>query len=114
MTTKEIAMLLNVAEITARKWAKENNVKFNTLPSGLHSYDWTEEDIKRFKERRKRGRPSLVTTAAAAAVAAIAVSATATVINPIKILAPITAASVAGKFATNQKRFVDKGKKKKS
>lgn len=60
MTCQEIAVRYNVAEITVRKWAAANEVKY--IGEGVRkTYQWTEDDCKRFEERREpgweKGRP---------------------------------------------------------
>ncbi len=53
LTTKEIAELAGVAEITARKWAKNNNLE-SFGNGGGKAYLWTEADLERFKSRNKQ------------------------------------------------------------
>lgn len=47
-STAEIAKEANIASITARVWAKKNNIQF--IGEGLRkTYIWTEEDLKKIK-----------------------------------------------------------------
>lgn len=58
MKTNEVAKMLGVAPRTARQWAKENNVQQGELVNSIWTYDWSDEDIERFKSRKTtRGRP---------------------------------------------------------
>ena len=57
MTTKEFAKKCKVAEITVRKWCKNNNIQRQLGRQGVMEYVLTNEDIKTFKNRPKRGRP---------------------------------------------------------
>jgi hypothetical protein len=53
--TAEVTVMCECDKSTAQKWAKANNVKF--IGSGRRKdYEWTEADIKRFKERPRPGR----------------------------------------------------------
>ena len=60
MTCQEVAKCFETAEITARKWAAANGVNF-TGEGVRKTYQWTEDDCKRFSERREpgweKGRP---------------------------------------------------------
>jgi predicted site-specific integrase-resolvase len=56
MTTDEAATRLGIARITARKYAKENNLKRKMNLRGIMAYVWTEKDIKNYRPGAK-GRP---------------------------------------------------------
>ncbi|GMO44241.1 MAG: hypothetical protein Pg6C_06130 [Treponemataceae bacterium] len=54
MTTQEVAKKYGVAHITAQKWAAANGVA--SIGEGVRkTFQWTEEDLLRFSERRGRG-----------------------------------------------------------
>jgi predicted site-specific integrase-resolvase len=54
MQTNEVAALLGVAPITARKWAAENGVSY--IGEGQRkTYLWNESDIERFRNRKGPG-----------------------------------------------------------
>jgi len=54
MTSQEVAKRFNTASVTVRKWALENNVAY-TGEGRRKTYIWTEEDCKRFAERKSPG-----------------------------------------------------------
>ena len=56
MTTEEVAKITGCKQITARKWALANGVKF-IGSSNRKMYIWTDADLARFKARKKPGRP---------------------------------------------------------
>jgi predicted site-specific integrase-resolvase len=54
-TTPDIVRLLHVAESTATKWARDNDLEY--IQVGKKKYRlWSQEDIEHFKERAKPGR----------------------------------------------------------
>jgi hypothetical protein len=53
--TAEVTVLCECDNSTAQKWAKANNVNFIGV-GRRKDYEWTESDIKRFKERPRPGR----------------------------------------------------------
>lgn len=55
MTTEEIAMRAGCATVTARKWAKDNDVSY-AGSDRAKIYIWTEEDFQRFLLREKPGK----------------------------------------------------------
>lgn len=58
MTSKEVAERFNVSLMTVLAWARKNSVKHDVAIHGILSYDWSDEDVERFKNRnKKRGRP---------------------------------------------------------
>jgi hypothetical protein len=57
MTTKELASRCKVADITVRKWCLKNGIKRKLGKQGVMEYELTEKDVKRFQNRRSKGRP---------------------------------------------------------
>jgi len=56
MTTREVAELYNVAEITVKKWAqKDGKIKRKMNYCGIMAYDITKADCKRFESRPAPG-----------------------------------------------------------
>ena len=55
MTTEEISMRAGCATVTARKWAKDNDVSY-VGSDRAKIYIWTEEDFQRFLLRAKPGK----------------------------------------------------------
>jgi len=54
MTCKEVAARFGTAEITVRKWAAGNGVAY--VGEGVRkTYQWSEDDCKRFSERESPG-----------------------------------------------------------
>jgi hypothetical protein len=54
MTSEEVAKRFNVASITVRAWALDNNVSY--IGEGRRkTYQWTEEDCLRFSKRQGKG-----------------------------------------------------------
>jgi len=54
MTSQEVAKRFNVAHITVRVWASANGVSY-TGEGNRKTYQWTEEDCKRFSARPGKG-----------------------------------------------------------
>lgn len=58
MTCQEVADKFGVSRECAVVWARKNSVKHDVAIHGILSYDWSDEDVERFKNRnKKRGRP---------------------------------------------------------
>jgi hypothetical protein len=55
MTTDEVARLSECALVTVQKWAAANGVAY-TGRGGRKTYNFTEADIERFRQRPKPGR----------------------------------------------------------
>lgn len=54
LTSQEVAVRYGAAHITVRKWAAANGVAF--IGEGARkTYQWTEDDCKRFEARKKPG-----------------------------------------------------------
>jgi DNA-binding transcriptional MerR regulator len=55
MTTDEVARLSGCALVTVQKWAAANGVAY-TGRGNRKTYNFTEADIERFRQRPKPGR----------------------------------------------------------
>lgn len=54
MNTKEVSEKYGVCFAACSRWAKQNGV--SRIPvKGIMAYDWTEDDCKRFEQRRGKG-----------------------------------------------------------
>lgn len=54
MTTKEVCERYGMKTAMVTRWAKDNGVKRGEPINGIMAYDWTEEDCKRFEQRKGR------------------------------------------------------------
>jgi hypothetical protein len=54
MTTEEITGRCGMSTATVCQWAAKNGVR-RVIIGGIATYDWTEDDYRRFLERRGRG-----------------------------------------------------------
>jgi len=57
MDTKEVAEKYNVSKYTVIKWCQKNGIKRKLGVNGIMTYDISEKDIKKFLNRRPKGRP---------------------------------------------------------
>lgn len=58
MTCKEVEEITGMGSRIVHKWARDNGVKRVETTNGILSYDWSDEDLSRFKSRStQRGRP---------------------------------------------------------
>lgn len=56
MNTKEVSERYGVCFAACSRWAKNNGVA-RVQVKGIMAYDWTEDDCRRFEQRKKQGRP---------------------------------------------------------
>jgi hypothetical protein len=54
MTTEEVMVRFDVSNATTCHWAAKNGLA-RVIKGGIAAYDWTEDDCRRFLERRGRG-----------------------------------------------------------
>ncbi|MDY2843900.1 MAG: DNA-binding protein [Treponema sp.] len=55
MTTKEVSEKYGVCIASVARWAKNNGVRRGEPVNGIMPFDWTEDDCRRFEQRRGKG-----------------------------------------------------------